>query len=363
MGLPQISIEFKTQGVSAVKRGERGIVMLLLNDANAVGLHTIYAPDGIPEQLSAENKHQISLAMMGGVQPPLKVLAYVYDLLQGERAAVLANALKAIEMVQWDYLAIPDFQTGDETVVMPQVKSWRDNLNKKIKAVLPNVKGEHEGIINSTTATFTVKKGKPEERTYTTPQYCSRIAGLLAGTPLTISATYQVLPEVDAVPTKTKDELDAAIEAGEFICYHDGEKVKVARSVNSLTQFIDGKGEDFSKIKLVDIQDLIHTDIYKTVEDYYIGKYGNSYDNKCLLINAVQGYFESLELAGLLDPGKSSVGIDLDAQKVYLKSIGMDVTKLNDQQIKEANTKDKVFLKGNCKILDAIEDFNLEINI
>lgn len=360
MGLPQISIEFKTQGVSAIKRGERGIVMLILNDVTALGLHDMYSPDDIPTGLSAKNKEQIALAMRGGVKPPLKVVVYVYDTNQ---SGSLASSLKAIEMVQWDYLAIPDYQAEDEAIVLPQVKSWRDNLNKRIKAILPNVKGQHEGIINSTTASFTVRKGTADEQTFSTAEYCSRIAGLLAGTPLTISATYQVLPEVDFVPTKTKGELDAAVEAGEFICFHDGEKVKVARAVNSLTEFIEGKSEDFSKIKLVDIQDLIHTDIYKTVEDYYIGKYSNSYDNKCLLVNAIQGYFESLELAGFLDPGKSRVEIDVEEQRAYLKSMGMDVSKMNDQQIKEANTKDKVYLKGNCKILDAIEDFKLKINI
>lgn len=36
---------------------------------------------------------------------------------------------------------------------------------------------------------------------------------------------------------------------------------------------------------------------------------------------------------------------------------------MNEQEIKEANTKDKVFLKGLIKITDAMEDINLNFVI
>jgi hypothetical protein len=36
---------------------------------------------------------------------------------------------------------------------------------------------------------------------------------------------------------------------------------------------------------------------------------------------------------------------------------------MNEQQIKEANTRDKVFLKANIKLIDAMEEISLEINL
>jgi hypothetical protein len=144
---------------------------------------------------------------------------------------------------------------------------------------------------------------------------------------------------------------------------NDGEKVKIARAVNSLTTLTLDKGEDFKKIKLVDTMDMIYSDIKKTTNDTYIGKLPNTYDNKCLLIMAIRAYYESLEDQQLLDRGKNSVDIDIDAQKLYLQSTGVDTSTMSDQQIKEANTRDKIFLSGPIKIVDAIEDFELVVTI
>ena len=50
-------------------------------------------------------------------------------------------------------------------------------------------------------------------------------------------------------------------------------------------------------------------------------------------------------LDGILDNSYDNrVYIDIDQQTVYLKSIGVDVESLSEQQLKEYNTKDKVFL-------------------
>ena len=70
-----------------------------------------------------------------------------------------------------------------------------------------------------------------------------------------------------------------------------------------------------------------------------------------------------LEQSGILQAGSSSGGIDLAAQEAYLQSVGTDTSKMSQQEIKEANTADKVFLEASIKILDAIEDINLNITI
>ena len=50
---------------------------------------------------------------------------------------------------------------------------------------------------------------------------------------------------------------------------------------------------------------MMEDDIRKTIEDNYIGKFGNTYDNKCLLITAVNAYFMSLVNDGLISVGQS----------------------------------------------------------
>ena len=356
MGLPAINIIFKEVAATAIQRGERGIVALILKEATVPAGNpiTVITPTDIPSGLSDANKEQINLALMGYIKPPRKVIVYVLD----DAATDYTEAQNYLETVRWDYIAVPGIQSTELSSFANWIKSLRDTKDIKVKAVLPNYAGDHEGIIN-----FATQQIVTATKTYTTAEYCSRIAGLLAGTPLTISATFAPLPEVIDCDHLTKSQLDDAINQGKFVLYNDGEKVKVARAVNSLVTTTQDKGESFKKIKIVDVMDMIHDDIKKTAEDNYIGKYANSYDNKCLLISAIQAYFDQLELDGILDRGKNSVGIDLEAQAAYLRSIGVDVDSMKEQEIKEANTRDKVFLKANIKILDAIEDITLNVVI
>lgn len=355
MKLPSINIIFKEAGTTAIERGERGVVALILKDTIGTGVTnpvTIYSSKDIPNSLSDINKEQINLALMGYQKAPKKVIAYI------NTAADYKEAQKYFETVKWDYIAVPDILDADVTAFASWVKDLRNNRDIKVKAVLPNCAADHEGIIN-----FATQNIKTQDKTYSTKEYCSRIAGLLAGTPLTISATYAPLLEVLDCDHLTKDDSDAAVDSGKFILINDGTKVKVGRAVNSLVTTANDKGEDFKKIKIIDIMDQIHDDIKKVVDDNYIGKVSNSYDNKCLLTTSIGGYFEELEMEGLLDRDKNKVTIDLEGQKAYLKSIGVDVDRMKEIDIKQANTKDKVFLAANIKILDAIEDMSFNVSI
>lgn len=354
LGLPQILITFKSKAASAIVRGDRGIVALIVKDASVssgVTVTEVNDVTGIPAALSESNKDYIQKALIGGAKPPKSVTVLALP----TAAANYTDALNELETRKFDYLAVPGIVTADAQTVASWVKDLRDNKDIKIKAVLPNTASDHEGIINFATENIAVGA-----KTYSASEYTARIAGLLAGTPLSISATFWPLSEVTDVPRLTKTDFDTAIAAGKFVLYHDGEKVKVARSVNSLVTTTSDKGEDFKKIKIVDIMDMRHNDIKNTVEDSYIGKYPNSYDNKLLLVSAIKAYDEGITADGLLDPEfDNNTGIDVDAQRVYLNSIGTDTAQMTDQQVKEANTHDKVFLCSNIKILDAIEDFNL----
>ena len=65
--------------------------------------------------------------------------------------------------------------------------------------------------------------------------------------------------------------------------------------------------------------------------------------------------------------GYSLVEIDTEAVKNYQLSNGLytqeELADMSDQEIKELDTKKKVFLKAKIKILDAMEDIELPISI
>lgn len=351
MGLPNINIVFQEQANTAIERGARGIVALILKDSVHKGLNSYTGVEEIPTDLSAYNQNQLQLAFMGA---PSKVISYVEPLASQD----YNEAMTQLETTKFNYLAIPGVSSADATIITSWVKGLRDNKDIKIKAVLPNTVGDHEGIINFATDNIVVGL-----TTYSAKDYCSRMAGLLAGLPLTVSSTYQVLSEVSDVPHLAKSDFDAAIDSGKLVLINDGTKVKIARGVNSLQTLANSKGVEYKKIKIVDTMDMLHDDIKMTIGDNYIGKVPNIYDNKCMLITAIQSYFEGLEEQEILDPGKNTVGIDLNVQKLFLQSKGVDVSALKEQDIKEANTQDKVFLQANIKIVDAMEDISINVVI
>ena len=184
---------------------------------------------------------------------------------------------------------------------------------------------------------------------------------------MTISATYAPLSEVIDCDKYDLDENDEKVNNGEFFIWYDGTKYKMSRAVNSLVTTTEGKQEGYQTIKIVDIMDMIYDDIRTTAQDSYIGKYANTYDNKCLLIMAITGYLKELEGEGLLQANYSTVELDTEAIKNYQMQNGQytkdELADMSDDEINQLDTKKKVFLKGKIKIIDAMEDIELPFDI
>lgn len=351
LGLPSINIAFKQQGISAIKRGMRGIVALILKDPTLKGAYTLLDATEIPTSLSSDNKDLIHLALIGYNTAPTKIELFV---LQDGQPETVNEALTYFESTRFDYLVYPEADPSEQDTMVSWIKTMRDTNGIRSKLVLAEKESDYEGVINVDdfikTSVKTLSKGETT----------SRIAGLIAGTDLSISCTYAPINEAIDIEPRTKAETETAIGEGKLVFFKEAGKVKIARGVNSLVSTSQEKGTYFQKIKIVDIMDMINNDIRETARDYYIGKYANSYDNKVLLISAIGGYLDTLVSDGLIERDYT-VEIDMEAQKAYLKSVGVDISKLTDQEIKEHNTADKVFLKLSINILDAIEEININV--
>lgn len=351
MGLPEILFTFSSLAVSAVQRSQRGIVALILKDGTGSGETKEYK--GVTEVKSTDwtstNLQYIKDAFLGA---PSKVIV--------ERIPTTAtdynDALTRLGSKRWNYLAIPGISDTDAPTVGSQIKTWRDVNRKTFKVILPNVAGDHEGIINFCTGDI-----KVGANTYSASQYTARIAGILAGLPLTRSSTYYVLPEVESITSSETPDVD--IDAGKLILIHDGEKVKIARGVNSLTTTTPSKGIDFKKIKIIEGHDLVQEDITRTFNDQYAGKINNSYDNQVLLFTAINSYLKGLA-GDVLDPdADNTVGVDVEAQRLAWEGIGTDTSTWDDQKVKVTSFQSKVFMAGNLKFLDAVEDLQMKIYV
>lgn len=354
MKMPSILITFTEAAKTAISRGERGIVGIVMKDALAETESSFEVQQlaDIPEGLEAENKEEIKRILIGYKNAPKKVVVYLIP----TEATDYEEALKFFEITKVTYLVVQHATTdGVAETVAEWVKSQRNDNDYRVKAVLPNVAANSEGVIN-----YTTENARVGEKVYTAEQYCGRIAGLIAGTPLNISCTYAPLEELTDCTRLTRKEMDEAIEAGKFIIFHDGEKVKVGRGINSKTTN-DAATEQTKKIKIVEIMDMIHDDLKKTIEDQYIGKFANSYDNKIILLSAIKAYFEQLKGEQLIS--SYSVEIDIEANKKYLQDIGKATAEMADDELKKADTGDKVFISAAVAILDAIEEVTMPISI
>ncbi len=393
LGMPSVIISFKEAGIAAIERSQRGIVFLILEEEQEVidkltvntsaicgkaitgqaitgntkekevieNPFVIYTTDDIPSELSENNKDYITKCLLGYVTAPYRVKVYLQA--KGKTGAdKWQESLKKIAAERWDYLAIPTIEEEQLETVGTWIKTNRENKYKKVKAVLPGYDGDYEGIIN-----FSNKTIKIATKTYTPAEYTARIAGLIAGTPMTISATYAPLSEVIDCDKYDLDENDEKVNNGEFFIWYDGTKYKMSRAMNSLVTTTEGKQEGYQTIKTVDIMDMIYDDVRTTAQDSYIGKYSNSYDNKCLLIMAITGYLKELEKEGLLQANYSTVELDTEAIKNYQLQNGLytkeELADMSDDEINQLDTKKKVFLKGKIKIIDAMEDIELPFDI
>lgn len=361
---PSINISFIEKAISAIARGERGILAIAIKQNSPTEPFVVTTVTDIPTGLSDFNKTQIKNALIGYVNAPKKILVYEMKNSEEDLEEEYNKMLDYFGTSVWNYLVIPTVETdGKVADVASWIKSQRTNNKKSYKAVLPNTTADGEGVIN-VTSSFVV-----DETTFTPEQSCSRVAGIIAGTPLTISCTYAPIPEASDC-TRVADE-DTAVGQGKLIFTNDGEKVKIVRGVNSFVTTTDSKGDQFKKIKIVEIMDMISDDIRKTAQDSYLGKYANSYDNKCLLITAINAYLARLAADGLLSGGY--VELDIEAMSLYFQSKG-GLVKLEDgstkpledcseAEIKTSNTGTYVHLMGHISILDAIEDIELPIYI
>lgn len=352
MSMPSLNIRFKTAAAEVAERSARGIVMLILRDTVPSGNPlTITDSTEIPSGISADNKKYIEMALKGNEYSPKKVFAYFV----AEEAAI-TDALDWAAKRNIDYIAMPTAET-DQT--SETIKAWviaQKQYKNEVRAVLSNCAADSEYIENF--VSDTIKAGGT---TYTAEQYTPRIAGIICGTDIAHSVTFARLSEVDDCTRMTKAEMDAAEEAGKLFVFNDGEKCKLSRGVNSLTTTTADKGSAFKKIKIIDTICVIKKDLRLLCEDSYIGKYANNYSNRCLLLAAVQDYFDELETEGIVS--EPEVAFNLPAIKKAMRTAGIDFSEMTDDEIKTYDFGSGVFLSVKVHLLDAIEDIDIEISI
>lgn len=360
IGLPKIDIIFKQLAVTAVQRSARGIVALLLQDDT--GTFDFKEYKSIDEIVEADwtvtNLKYINDAFLG---TPSKVIAVRVDTTSTN---VVTDGVVALGSKVFNWICIPEGDTTEQQNLTTWVKGQNTNNKKRYKAVVFDATITDDMHIVNFTNTHVKPKNSEE---ITGDKYLARLAGIFAGLPMTRSATYYILQDLESV-TEPED-VESAINNGELVLINDEEDgevvVRIGRAVNSLATLSSGITEDMKKIIIVESMDLIYQDIYNTFKKDYIGKYKNRYDNQVLFISAINSYFRTLAGEEILDSNYQNLSfVDVESQRNAWLGIGkIEAAEWDDITVKNNTFRSNLYLGGNIKILDAMEDFKFNITM
>lgn len=166
-----------------------------------------------------------------------------------------------------------------KTLYVNFAKNMRENYGVKMQAVLFNKKADSEAVIN-------VKNCK--ELVYW-------VLGTAAGTAVNASALNMLYDgEYDIPASYTREELEAAIENGEFALHKVGTDLRVLADINSLVTVSDEKGEIFKDNQTVRIVDNIAVSIANIFNTKYLGRVLNDESGRESLKGDIINVFKSL---------------------------------------------------------------------
>lgn len=375
MGLPELSIYFKEVIRKAVPAVSVGNVLIVTNSTKVTdkGLITLDENTKFADD-SAEVK-ALKNALVGNVQDvrvtantleereykPSKVSLYVLS--QDEQLADALNKLKEEDIDFIGYLNATDEIDDDaNTKIVNFVANRKADTNKSAFAVIASTSttNNDENVIVIDGEAVLGEGSNTLSANYSIPLLCS----ILAGTPLEQSVTYARAGKYTTVtPVKTKTERNAIIDAGKLTYTTLNGNAVIASGVTSYHDSTTAKkGDTFKKIKPVRIYKYINNVLVDTINRYYVGKVANSYNNKLILIVEIKQFLKELSKRELIDTDYT-VDVDVEENKKYLINKGVDVSQMSVEDVKTANTGNKVYLAIKIKAIDSMEDISISVEV
>lgn len=359
MGLPTITVNFKTLAASVLVRSARGILAVIIQDDTEVDWdHKSYntisqlEADAAAYDDETTNYDDLARAFLAGPNQVLVVRVGTED--------TLADATAILEKLacHWVCTNVSGFQAG----LVTWVKAANAASNfRKMKAVVTgqsSVNDPHVCNVVNTSVTL----ADETSATVAMANYLPRIGGMLAACPIDSSLTYA--PLTDLQDADSVADVGASIDAGNLVLYLEDEAIRIARGVTTLVTPGANQNEEMKKISIVEAMDLIQEDIIRTWKNSYMGKVKNSADNQALFVSDILTYLQSLAAQSVLDPDSPlTAEINVDAMRSAWEGAGTDVSDLTDDQVKRKTFRSYVYVTATCRILDAMEDLVMDITL
>lgn len=368
IGMPELEIVFRHLGTTALRRGEKGQAILVVKEEKE-GLPIITLPtynsfdDDLQKTFSEKNVKYIKDTLK--MQP--KELVVVRMSLPGEAGGLdesinsLNDALRFLgtkaERNCWISVAEITKEESEELTLFVSEKNKFDK--KRYKAVVYQHDADDMHVVNFTTPKVKMKDG---EELIEGVELIPLMLGAIAGQSLNSSLIAKKFTDIEYVVEP--EDKDIAVDKGELFLFNDDGAVRIGRAVNSLTTIEEGMTNDMRFILIVEVMDLIFTDIHFAWTENYKGKYKNILDNQMLFVSAINSYFAGLENDNILDNAyENNAAIDVNKQR--LANVPLygeeEVGGWDNNRVLEMTVGTNVYLGAQIKIPNAMEDLFLTV--
>lgn len=357
MGLPTITINFKTLAENILVRSARGILAIIIQDDTSVSWTSkSYATiselqaDASAYDDETDNYDDIARAFLAGPNQVLVVRVASTDDIDD------ATAILGKLAYHWVCTNVAAFQAGLVTYV--KTANAASNF-RKVKCVTTGQSSANDPhIVNVANTGVTLADADATE--VDMEDYLPRIGGVLAACPIDSGVTYAPLTDLAAADAVAN--VGTSIDAGNLVLYFEDEAVRIARGVTTLVTPGANQNAEMKKISIVEAMDMIQEDIIRTWKNFYMGKVKNSADNQALFVSDVLTYLKALAAQAVLDADSPlSAEINVAAMRTAWEGAGVDVSQLTDAQVKRKTFRSYVYVTATCRILDAMEDLVMDI--
>lgn len=356
--LPNIDIIFTQKAVTAVQRSERGVLCVIMKDAQqTTGIKKFIYKRGADVE-----KTDYTTTNYDALMRAFDVAVNKVYVLRCAEATEFTDIVKELDKIKFNYVCT-NVKTDQQTLANQVVQYNKDNQGHKCVAVVANItQGDSKYVIKLKGDSGKLKSGTEVKA----EDYVIRIASTLCNLPMNRSLTYYVFEDLaswDDSYLDTENPIGKWISDGWLTLINDDDEVKCGRAINSLKTFTSTDTEDMSYIIIVEAMNLIIEDIYTTFKDYYVGKYKNTLSNQRLFITSVNAYFRQLMREEVLDDSfDNHAYVDIESQRLAWLGIGKtEAEDWDDNKVQQMTFRTNVFLAGDAKISNAMEDLRFQI--
>ena len=168
------------------------------------------------------------------------------------------------------------------------VKRMRDEMGVKCQVVCYNHAADYEGVVNI--------KNAVTDSGWSAASLVYWVTGVVAGMNINESATNLIYNgEFTVNANYTQNQLEAAIDAGEFVIHKVENNLRILTDINSLVTTTVDKSVDFKKNQVIRVIDEIALSIAHIFNTKYLGRIPNDADGRIALWSDIVAHHRELE--------------------------------------------------------------------